>query len=429
MPHFRVSAKIARPDENLRALETTFRFLSEILRLTFSFPTTMLYRKTSRLFARARDFIALFCVAVLANTVCGQTSILVSHQDEWLPVVAMDDETPLAFVGSELTEIPDGELALQPSGSYTYGSIHFHTQEAKITAGPYFRLRAKASIDRDFENCYILLLIEPDDGLPTKIVSEIPDISMRNGEEFSLDLPINPLFTDADYTYRLYSGGEEISITDENGEVNPSTSTGYPEVESVVHSEKIDTVYITTARAIKEHALKFPPALKGVLEGGYTEAVYVIDAEGKVVEVLKLRTENLELIPPTVATLLNSTYQPATFNEKPIPTTITQRFFFNEVACFAEKMNTVKYPSLDDRNATLIYKPTPTGGATDGPKTKVFFTVDERGSVTHPRSASPTSSPLTPKTIAFLKDCLFLPAIENGSPYVQEISTSIRVQE
>ncbi|MDQ8179345.1 hypothetical protein [Pelagicoccus sp. SDUM812005] len=373
----------------------------------------------------AKALFALGASAFAALLASAQMEVLVQHGDDWLTVVSMDGETPLAFVASDLKPFPNGKLAVNSNGTYTDGGIILQDKQVGILKDtryhyntPVFVLKANAVIDRDFQHCFILLLIEPDSGIPTKIVQEIPDIEADKGDEFSITVPINPLFSGANYTYRLFSAGEEIRVRDLSAA--PSQASPRPQ------SSPTDTRKLEPPQVAQEHPLAFPAALQGVMEGGYAQATFLVAADGTIEHLIELKADHTELLPPALATLLKSRYHPATLDGTPIPLAARQRFFFNEFACFVEQLVPIPYPQFNDRNPTLIYAPQRDPEQLSKTKTKVLLSVDKRGVTTHARCAPEAQAALPPETKAYLEACIFLPAIEDGVPVDKEVATSVR---
>lgn len=393
--------------------------------------------KFDRLRAGLACLVTGLCLGVHAEA---QVRVLIEYDGELLPVFSMDGSTPEVLVNNRPVKVANGRLRVEPAAAFTDGAIDILSRNAIMgqdygssLGGFFFRFEAMIEAERDFEDCFVLFVIAPEAGDPTYIVREIPDINKTGSERIAITLPVNPGFGGGTFAYRVFSRGEEIERRDGNeplsvakvGEPNEEVPSVQGAVRNRVGSE---ASLGEPASVIKERLLDFPEELLGKVTGGYATAVYSIDEQGRVIELLELTLDHAAFAPEVLRTLRGSTYRPGRYDGEALVTTVRQSFFFNEFASFSEALEMIPYPKIKDRRARAVYAPLPALERAAGGEVRLEMRVNELGLVTssHARDTS-VDEAIVALVLEKSKDWVFLPAIAGGYPVEQTVEVPVTI--
>lgn len=391
-----------------------------------------------------RFFAGGLCAAVLGCVAAwGQTRVLVEFDGQELPVFSMDGSTPEVLVNNRPVKVENGRLRIEPAPAFTDGAIEVLSRNALMGqdygsahGGFFFRFVATLEAERDFEDCFVLFVISPQHGEPSYIVREIPDINKTGSERIAVTFPVNPGFGGGSFAYKVFSRGEEIMRREADEPISVAKVGDSPESGGAVSTfrrtrSSADAAPSEPAEVVKERLLDFPEELLGKLTGGYATAIYSIDEQGKVIEVLDLKLDHSAFAPEILKTLLGSRYKPGRYDGKPLVTTVKQSYFFNEFAPFAEAMEMIPYPEIQDRDALAVHTPTPELPVDQSATLSLELVINELGLVTQSRVLEATNAAVAEAVLAKAQGWVFLPAIVDGYPAEQrlEIPVSIGIKE
>ncbi len=387
----------------------------------------------------------LFCLEICPEG-WGQSRPLLEYDGDMWPVVAMDGTYPIIDLGNERRRVYEGRVALADAPGYTDGGIEILAKDASM--GPdygsnygayFFRFYADLRADRDFEHCFVLFAITPEQGDATYVMRQIPDIAADGPQRILITIPVNPGFGGGQFFYLIFSQGEEIKLTDRDapaeirrsrdGAEEEASTSGDLSAERAARSgggyPARMPITSTPAKVIDAVMPNFPSSLQGVAQGGYAEAVYSIGQDGRVVEILEMRSDRIEFVPEMVRAITESRYQPGTHEGKPLVTTVRQRFFFNEFASFPEAMEMVPYPAIEDRPPQPVYAPLPKQSPAAAGIVRVEILVDTLGRPQDLRIVSAPSDELADATLESAAKWLFLPAIKDSYPVAQLVQVPV----
>ncbi len=370
---------------------------------------------------------------LFAPSASAQSQVLVSYEDEMLRVIAMDGSTPIVEVNGSRVAVPDARMVVEKTESYTDGSIEVLEGNAILGqdygspyGGFFFRFMATVKSERDFEDCFILFVVTPETGENTILIREIPDLNTTGSEQILVTLPVNPGFGGGAFGYRVFSRGEEIRryelsdpiALDEMG--SHSSSVGGNSRQAAE-----DMSAVEPAKVLKARLLEFPESLVGKLSGGYASATYSIDQDGKAMEILLVASDNAEFVPEVWRTIVETRYEAGSFNGEKLVTTVKQNFFFNEFAPFAEGLEMMPYPKMDDRKATVIYAPMPKAAVSEPVTVRIELLVNKLGRVRSSRVLDGEGSEAGKASRLAVEKWIFLPAIVDGYPAEQTVTIPI----
>ena len=379
-----------------------------------------------------RSWLAVACGAMVGAAEA-QTQVMIEYGGSLARVVAMDEQYPLIEGPGGRERVYDGRVSVVPVNYFTDGAIRVVSKDAAIGSeygsaygGQFFRFLANIEAERDFEDCFILFMITPDQGEPTYVMRELPDIGAEEVERLMVSVPVNPAYGGGTFGYKIFSDGEEIQIVDpeataqiRNDPQTSSSASGRSVAGSVDRSSAGGRSHSRASmnaevEVVDAHLPVFPKGLVGDLQGGYAELVYTIDEKGKVIEVLDVRADHSGLIPEALQAVTQSRYSPATYRGRPQQSTVRQRLFFNEFASFPEQIVTVADPPLNDRPPIPVYYPMPQVKVQRESEVEVELTVDKLGRAHGTRVVSSPNDELADATAEKVQNWIFLPAVENG---------------
>lgn len=388
----------------------------------------------------------LGCLALLVETAAwGQAKVLIEYGSELLPVVAMDGETPLVEVNGERQPVYSGRVTVVEAERYTDGAVEIMDRAAEMgqdygsrEGNFYFRFDATVKAERDFEDCFLLLAITPQNGEATHVLRELADINAAGTQRLLVTIPVNPGFGGGTFGYMLFSRGEEIRRSDANEDVSIRENRRQEQAEQKEPRRRSSPPdrsraaeaggRAQPARAIDARLPEFPDSLVGVLSGGYAEIVYSIDERGRAFEILGIRADHADLVPEAWKTVVRTRYAPAYFNGRPLVATVRQKLFFNEFASFAEEMVMIPYPHLQDGPPRAVYAPLPEVAVDEPHSFSVQATIDRLGRVQSPRAADASQRELAEATLGKVKEWIFLPGISGGFPVTQEVEIPVKFE-
>lgn len=391
------------------------------------------------LLGRSRDcgrIIPLLCLAAWPSShLWGQSKVLVTFEDQELPVVSMQGSTPIVEVDGERFSVPDATVALDSADEYVDGSIEVLKQTAfmgqdygSAIGGFFFRFDATMQAERDFDDCFVLFAIVPERGEPTYLIRKIPDIKAIGAERLFVTLPMNPGFGGGALGYKIFSGGMEIRtyLPDEQLSVYEMGSEGAERSASTDQNrERRATIDSDPTKAIAPRLLDYPEKLLGTGIGGYANAIYSVDREGRASELIDIKGDHGEFIPEVWKTIVETRYQPGSYDGEPLITTVKQSFFFNEFAPFSEAIEMIAYPTLSDREAVPIYLPSPSLEVTEPITVKVLATIDKLGRASQVAVLDGGESEAARAAVNAVERWVFLPAIVDGYPAEQSLQIPI----
>ncbi|EDY84963.1 TonB family C-terminal domain protein [Verrucomicrobiia bacterium DG1235] len=390
-----------------------------------------------KVFIGTRTTVFLFCSGLFVAVALSQTQVLVSYEDEMLPVVSMDGSAPVVQIGGERISVTEGSVRVVEANRFTDGAVEVVRRDAVMGqdygspfGGFFFRFEAMVQAERDFEDCYILFVISPESGEVSYVMREIPDINTRGMERIAVTLPVNPGFGGGTFGYKLFSRGEEIRRYEpdepiELREVGSGSESDRPRSSSSNRSANRSSGQGEPARILKARLLDFPEELIGKASGGYASAVFSIGVDGRVLELLDLQADFEAFAPEVWKTVVETRYEPGRFNGEALVTTVRQTFFFNEFAPFSEEMVMLPYPSLDDRDASAIFAPLPKLKLAKSAKARIEVVVDVLGRVKESRVLKGLDSGAGEAVLEEVERWIFLPAIVNGFPAEQRLEIPI----
>lgn len=363
-----------------------------------------------------------------------QAQVLVSYEDEMLPVVAMNGPTPVVEVQGERMMVPNARVRVEPSNGFTDGAIEVIDRNAIMgqdygspLGGFFFRFVATVRAERDFEDCFILFIISPEKGEDTYLLREIADINTRGTERITITLPVNPGFGGGSFAYRIFSKGQEIRRydPDEPMLMNDTTNGSTAPARSAPRRRPPSEGVVEPAKVLKGRLLDFPKSLVGKIGGGYASAIYTIDQEGRVIEILDFAADHVDFIPEVWQTVVETRYEAGLFNGEPLVTTVRQKFFFNEFAPFSEALEMIPYPEIDDRAASPVFAPLPDVQVSQSTVVRMELLVDTLGRVRNARVIDGSDEEVERLSLEAVEKWILLPAISEGYPVEQTVEVPI----
>ncbi|MDQ8180674.1 hypothetical protein [Pelagicoccus sp. SDUM812005] len=364
-----------------------------------------------------------------------QTQVLVSYEDEMLPVVAMSGSTPVVEVQGERMLVPDAYVRVVDANEFTDGAIEVIERNAIMgqdygspLGGFYFRFVATVQAERDFEDCFILFIIAPEQGENTYLLREISDINTTGAERISITLPVNAGFGGGSFGYRVFSKGQEIRRYEPDDPIVVDEMRGGGSTSARPAARRASSVdgEVEPAKVVKARLLDFPKSLQGKVGGGYASAIYSIGQDGRVIEIIDFSADHAAFLPEVWKTVVETRYQAGTFKGKPLVTTVRQNFFFNEFAPFSEALEMIPYPEMKDRSARPLYSPLPQLELSKKTKAlRVELLVDRLGRAQDARMVEGGDTPAAKQLLAAVKDWVFLPAVVEGYPAEQRLTVPI----
>ncbi|MDQ8185411.1 energy transducer TonB [Pelagicoccus sp. SDUM812002] len=369
-------------------------------------------------------------ISFLTRALLGQSQVLVSYEDEMLPVVAMSGATPLVEVSGERLMVPDAFVRVENGNEFTDGSIEVLEHDALMgqdygsaLGGFFFRFVATVRAERDFEDCFILFAITPEKGENTYLLREIPDINTKGTERILITLPVNPGFGGGAFGYKIFSKGQEIRRYEPDDPIIvDGTSRGSTSSDDSVRRSSDASGPVEPAGVLQARLLDFPKSLMGKAGGGYASAIYSIDQEGRVIEIIDFAADHVEFIPEVWKTVVETRYEAGTYQGEPLVTTVRQNFFFNEFAPFSEALEMIPYPEMKDRDATPVYSPIPEVKVAKKVVLKVELLVSKLGRVVNAKILEGAESPAADETLEAVTEWIFLPAVIEGYPTDQTVT-------
>jgi len=186
------------------------------------------------------------------------------------------------------------------------------------------------------------------------------------------------------------------------------------------------------ARIVKTKMPDFPVELVGKNVAGMARLVFTIGPDGQVREIIQMQADHTAFLPEARKSILQSRYQPAYYEGQPLLTTVAQTFTFNEFVSFAEGIEMLRYPNLEDRSPLLVYgtKPAILDKASESGESVSFqleLTVDALG---RPREIEVTDSndEVVANAVAeAVADWVYLPGIKDGEPVAMRIEVPFSV--
>ncbi|WP_309026798.1 energy transducer TonB family protein [Pelagicoccus enzymogenes] len=394
----------------------------------------MRYSAVKRLLGTMGRIAGLFSAVQWAPFLFSQAQVLVSYEDEMLPVVAMSGSTPVVEVQGERMLVPDARVRVENAEAFTDGAIEVLERDAMMgqdygspVGGFYFRFVATVRAERDFEDCYVLFVIKPEQGEPSFMLREIPDINTKGTERILITLPANPGFGGGAFAYHIFSRGQEVRRYEPDDPIVVDGMNGGGGNAGLGRSRASasEAGEVEPAEVVKPRLLDFPRSLQGKVGGGYATAIYSIGRNGEVVEFLDFAADHVEFLPEVWKTVVESKYRAGTFKGEPLVTTVRQNFFFNEFAPFSEALEVIPYPDMQDRNATPLYAPLPQVKVASSTVLKLELLVDKLGRVRSSRVVEGENSPAAAESRKAVEKWIFRPAVVGGYPADQTVTVPI----
>ncbi len=362
-----------------------------------------------------------------------QSQVLVSYEDEMLRVIAMDGSMPIVVVNGSRVAVPEARMVLEKADRYADGSIDVLEGSAILGqdygspyGGFFFRFMATVKSEQDFEDCFILFVVTPETGESAFLIREIPDLNTTGAEQILVTLPVDPGFGDGVFGYRIFSGGEEVRRYELNEPITLDEMGSHrSSVGGDSRTAAPDMSAVEPARVLKARLLEFPESLVGKLSGGYASATYSIDQDGKAMELLQVASDNVEFVPEVWRTIVETRYEAGSFNGEKLITTVKQNFFFNEFAPFAEGLEVMPYPEMEDRKATAIYAPMPKATVSEPVTVRIELLVNKLGRVRSSRIVEGGGTEAAKVSRLAVEKWIFLPAIVDGYPAEQSVTIPI----
>ncbi len=391
-------------------------------------------------FAKIDRLLVVACLtsSLMARSI-GQTQVFVSHQDRPYLVVAMDGEYPIIDGEGGRERIFSTKMSMQRANRFTDGGIRVLQKDAVMgqdygsnQGNFFFRFRVEIQADRDFEDCFILIAIAPEEGSETILMREVEDIEAGATDVVDIIVPVNPGFGGGGYGYHLYSQGEEIKVDD-------------PLAKAVIRQQGLETSnrgapqkqerpreppqLAFPARATKTVMPDFPLNLEGKNISGLAQVTFAIDSSGKVVEILGMAADHSAFLIEARESILASSYEPATYNNESLFTTVTQVFTFNEFVSFAEALEMIPYPNLPDSQPRLLHSPIETLKASgiDFAESSVVLhgVIDPLGRIQQARIREANDQRVADMILDTASEWVFIPAIQDGRPVARRIQIPI----
>ncbi len=362
-----------------------------------------------------------------------QSQVLVSYEDQMLPVVAMKGEIPVVDINGERVPIVDARLRVEAANRFTDGAIDIVERNALMGqdygspfGGFFFRFAATVRAERDFEDCFVLFVIAPEKGEETYLIREIPDINTKGTERIVVTVPVNPGFGGGSFGYRVFSRGEEIRRFEPDDpimveDMGRAPASGGP----VTGRVKRNSGPGEPAKVVKARLLDFPETLIGKMPGGYASAIFSIGQDGQVIELIDVAADHVDFVPEVWKTVVDTSYEPGFFDGEPLVTTVKQNFFFNEFAPFSEALEMLPYPEMKDRDAAAIYAPIPDVKVSDSVTVRIELMVDTLGRVRNSRIVEGGDTAAANISRLAVEKWIFLPAIVDGYPAEQSVTIPI----
>jgi TonB family protein len=292
--------------------------------------------------------------------------------------------------------------------------------------GFFFRFVATVRAERDFEDCFVLFIITPEQGENTYLLREIPDINTRGTERILITLPANPGFGGGAFGYHIFSKGQEIRRYEPDDPIVVDGAGGGSEMgRNVSRARAPSDAAVEPAKVVKPRLLDFPSTLVGKVGGGYATAIYSIDQDGRVIEFLDFAADHVEFLPEVWKTVVESQYEAGTFEGKALVTTVRQSFFFNEFAPFSEALEVIPYPEMGDRDATPLYAPAPEVQVSEPTVVRLELLVDKLGRVQQTQVMEGSDSQAAQRSLRAVQEWIFLPAVVDGYPVDQTVMVPI----
>lgn len=394
----------------------------------------MKYSVANRLSKAIGQGAALLAWFQVAPFVFSQVQVLVSYEDEMLPVVAMSGSTPIVEIQGERMLVPDSRVRAENADGFTDGAIEVLERNAIMgqdygspVGGFFFRFVATVRAERDFEDCYVLFIITPEKGENTYLLREIPDINTRGTERILITLPTNPGFGGGAFAYHIFSKGQEIRRYEPDDPIVVDGADGGGSEANESRSRRTVTGEgtVAPAKVLKARLLDFPESLRGKTSGGYATAIYSIDREGRVIEFLDFAADHVAFLPEVWKTVVESQYEAGTFGGEPLVATVRQSFFFNEFAPFSEALEMIPYPEMKDRAASPLYAPVPEVDIADSTVVRLELLVDRLGRVQQSRVVEGGNSRAAERSLQAVEKWIFLPAVADGFPVDQTVTVPI----
>ena len=369
-----------------------------------------------------------------------QTQVFVSHEGERELVIGMDGEYPIIQGESGRERIFSTKMSMQRADRFTDGGIKIVNKDAvmgqdygSVQGSFFFRFRIEVEADRDFEDCFILVAIAPEEGSETVLMREIKDIEAGGVDVIDIIVPVNPGFGGGGYGYHIYSQGEEIQVDDPLAKAVVRQQQNAPETNSESRPRprpRDPPQRAFPAKALKTSMPDFPQSLEGTNASGLAQVTFAIGESGQVVEILAMTADYSDFLVEARKSILESSYQPATYEGEPLFTTVTQVFTFNEFVSFSEELEMIPYPSLQNSEPRLLHSPLVARlrrGEDFGAQGKVVLeaVIDKFGRIQQPRVVEAAPQLLVEATLESLPEWVFLPAIREGQAIERRIQIPV----
>ena len=406
---------------------------------------TVLEKPMAR-FSRYCQALALFCLGTLLAAVSttssnAQTIVVADMQGEQLQVIDMQGNMAVVIENGEPSVIADGSFSMVKAPAFTDGAIHIKSKDAYMgqdyraaRGGFFFRFVAEIKAERDFEDCFVLFAIAPDDGSETIILQEISDINAGDSERVNITFSVNPGFGGGGYKYFFFSKGEPIEVIDPNAERTIRTAgrqDGEEPPSPQPEPTKRRREALPPASAVevtKTVYPNYPEELEGTGVSGAAKVIFTIGVDGRVIEIIDMAADHRAFLGEALKSVMQSEYTPAYYENKPLLSSVYQEFSFNEFVVFPGKVQMIPYPEIEDRDPVLVYSPKDVQEGLRG-KCAVEVVVDRFGRASEFRVLESSSDELANQLRDQFEHWLFLPAIQEGFPIERRVRIPINFGE
>ncbi|MCH6258541.1 energy transducer TonB [Puniceicoccaceae bacterium K14] len=397
---------------------------------------------------RPHRFRIFYLVAtfVLAIEAVAQTHVLVKSKSGMHPVIGMSGEHLIVAVDGERTVIIKKNVVLVEAEGYTDGEIRVLQKKAGAGASFEgdqsrfnFRFRVSVDAERDFEDCFIVFVVEAKDGSTSREIVDLGNI--RAGKQMiDTGFEATENFGDSRYGYLIFSEGEEIFVDDpyrkkavaQQKEEKVKKATEEKTVASKKPKKTIKPkvqpyIDATPARVVKQVTPIYPEELLGSNISGVTKIVYTMDEEGEVFEILDIKADHPSFLYAARDAVLKSRYKPSVYEGQSLVTTLEQTFAFNEFVCFAEGAEIVPYPKVKDREPFAVYGPNRHELAEKlerlgGKKMTLDIIINELGQVVSVGASGLSNDVVSEEFDDAFANWVFLPSLERGVAYSSRVS-------
>ena len=386
-------------------------------------------------------WLGTLLAAFSASSSIAQTMVVADVEGEQLQVIDMQGNMAVVIENGETSVIADGSFSMVQAPAFTDGAIHVKSKDAYMGqdyGSPqgdfFFRFVAEVKAERDFEDCFVLFAITPNEGSESIILQEISDINAGDSERVNITFPVSPGFGGGGYQYFFFSKGEPIEVIDPNagskirsagrqdGEAPPA-----PEPEQAERRRE-PLPPASVVEVTKTVYPNYPEELEDTGVSGLAKVIFTIGVDGQVTEIVDMAADHSAFLGETLRSVMQSEYTPAYYENKPLLSSVYQEFSFNEFVVFPGKVQMIPYPKIEDRDPVLVYSP---GDEQKGLRGKciVEVVVDRFGRATEFRVLESSSDELSNHLRDQSEHWLFLPAIHEGFPSERRVRIPINFGE